>query len=76
MRQRLQELSQQSCELNAHIKMLQQHRETLKRDDNYSRFAYVTQEDLEHLNNMHTPDYSSSSNDGEGEIDEEDMDEG
>lgn len=50
MKQRLQELQEQGRELDRHLQKLEEHRESLKRDDTYARFAYITYEDLEVLN--------------------------
>lgn len=54
--------------------MLEHHRESLKRDDFYARFAYVTQEDLEYLNQKQINEPCSSSEEEEGDEEEMEMD--
>lgn len=51
LRQQLQELQEHGRELDRHLINLQNHRENLMHDENYARYAYVTYEDLELLNN-------------------------
>jgi hypothetical protein len=51
-----------------HLQRLEQQRDLLKKDDFYSRFAYVTYEDLETLNRKYPHQL--------GEADSEDSDDG
>ena len=43
-------MKEQEDELDKHLAHLESHRNDLKRDPIYARFAYVTYEDLEYLN--------------------------
>ena len=46
----LKELKEHEEELDRHLAHLESHKNDLKRDPIYARFAYVTHDDLEYLN--------------------------
>ena len=48
------ETQDHSREIERHLQCLAQFRESLKSDENFSRYAYLTHEDLELL---HDPDF-------------------
>lgn len=43
-------LQKHESEIEKHIEHLENHKNELKRDSTYARYAYVTYEDLEYLN--------------------------
>jgi hypothetical protein len=50
LERKLQELQEHGKELDKHLLNLERHRDSLKYDETYARYAYVTYEDLELLN--------------------------